>query len=97
MLGGFRRRDGRLFFVGIGLWALARVAVSTTWRDPVVVAGLNAGGLIALVIAAGCVVAFVVLTVRRPEPLEEAPPAAGAQRTDLAWPDPTDPSRRSEP
>ena len=47
MLGAFRRRDGTVFFVGIGLWALARAIVSTTWREPTVVGGLNAGGLIA--------------------------------------------------
>src|ERR1700675_64742 len=34
MLGGFGRRDGRLFFVAIGLWATARALVSTTWRGP---------------------------------------------------------------
>ena len=45
LLGGFRNRDGRLFFVAIGLWAIVRAFVSTTWRDPVVAAGLNAGGL----------------------------------------------------
>ena len=44
MVGVFGRRDGRLFFVGIGLWAAARAAVSTTWRDPTVAAGLNASG-----------------------------------------------------
>ena len=54
LLGGFRNRDGRLFFVAIGLWAVVRAFVSTTWRDPVVAAGLNAGGLIAVGIAIGC-------------------------------------------
>ncbi len=54
LLGAFRRRDGRLFFVAIGLWAVVRAIVSTTWRDPVVAAGLNAGGLIAVAIAIGC-------------------------------------------
>ena len=48
MVGAFRRRDGRLFFVAIGLWAIARAVVSTTWRDPVVADRLNAGGLIAI-------------------------------------------------
>ena len=65
MAGAFGRRDGRLFFVAIGLWALARAAVSTTWRDPVVAGGLNAAGLIAIGIAIGCVVAVVALSVRR--------------------------------
>ena len=36
MLGAFRGRDGRLFYTAIGLWAVARALVSTTWRDPVV-------------------------------------------------------------
>jgi phosphatidylglycerol---prolipoprotein diacylglyceryl transferase len=50
--GGFGRRDGRLFFVGVGLWAIARAAVSTTWRDQAVIGGLGMGGVIALGIAA---------------------------------------------
>ena len=58
LLGAFRRRDGRLYFAAIGLWAVARALVSTTWRDPVVAAGLNAGGLIAVGIAIGCAVAL---------------------------------------
>jgi prolipoprotein diacylglyceryltransferase len=78
MVGAFRRRDGRLFFLGVGLWAVARVFVSTTWRDPVVAAGLGAGGLIAAGIAAGCLLAFVVLTLRRPRAarVEATEPAA---------------------
>ena len=85
MLGAFRRRDGRLFFVAIGLWAVARAAVSTTWRDPVVVGGLNAGGLIALGIAVGCAIALVFLTLRRAS-IEDAQGADA--RADIAWPDP---------
>jgi prolipoprotein diacylglyceryltransferase len=87
MDGGFRRHDGRLFFVGIGLWALARAAVSTTWRDPEVVGGLNAGGLIALAIALGCGVAIVILTIRRGEDPETTPPPTPME-PGLAWPDP---------
>ena len=86
LAGAFGRRDGRLFFLAVGSWALARVAVSTTWRDPVVVAGLNAGGLIAAGIAVGCGIALVLLTVRPPRSIDDAEPAEG--RTDLAWPDP---------
>ena len=89
MLGAFRRRDGRLFFFAIGLWAIARAVVSTTWRDPVVVGRLNAGGLIAIGIAVGCAVALLVLTVRRPEPLPEPPdPPAVEVPLEVAWPDP---------
>jgi phosphatidylglycerol---prolipoprotein diacylglyceryl transferase len=83
MAGAFRRQDGRLFFVAIGSWALARAAVSTTWRDPVVAAGLNAGGLIAIGIAIGCAIALVALTIRNRGRLDDA-----RARSELAWPDP---------
>jgi prolipoprotein diacylglyceryltransferase len=89
LLGGFGRRDGRLFFVAIGLWAVARALVSTTWRDPVVAGGLGAGGLIAVVIAAGCAVGLVVVTLRSRGAPSDAPaggaPGAGPQ---IEWPDP---------
>ena len=86
LLGGFRNRDGRLFFVAIGLWAIVRALVSTTWRDPVVAAGLNAGGLIAIGIAIGCAVVLVILTVRRRGPATDD---AEDQPVDtLGWPDP---------
>jgi len=78
--GGFARRDGRLFFVGVGLWAIARAAVSTTWRDPAVVGGLGMGGVVALGIAAACAVGVIWLTVRSP--------AADGPRSDLNWPEP---------
>jgi prolipoprotein diacylglyceryltransferase len=35
IVGAFRSRDGRLFYFAIGLWAVARALVSTTWRDAV--------------------------------------------------------------
>jgi phosphatidylglycerol:prolipoprotein diacylglycerol transferase len=86
LLGGFRNRDGRLFFVAIGLWAVVRAAVSTTWRDPLAAGGLNAGGLIAVGIAIGCAVALLILTVRRQG---SAMDDADDQPVDtLAWPDP---------
>ncbi len=83
LLGAFGRRDGRAFFVAIGLWALARTAVSLTWRDPIVAAGLDAGGLIALGIAAGCLVALLYLVARgrRPASVADVP-------ADVNWPDP---------
>ena len=86
-LGAFRRPDGRRFFVAIGLWAVARAVISTTWRDPVVVGRLNAGGLMAVGIAVGCVVALVFLTVRRRGP-SPGPRTADGHR-EVAWPDPT--------
>lgn len=86
LLGEFRGRDGRLFFVAVGLWAVGRALVSTTWRDPVVAGGLNAGGLIAVGIAVACAIALVILTVRRRSSLRDDPSADA--RAELAWPDP---------
>jgi prolipoprotein diacylglyceryltransferase len=68
MVGGFGRRDGRFFYVAIGLWALARTAVSTTWRDPVLVAGVPPGGVIAAGIVVGCILTFLALTLRVVKP-----------------------------
>lgn len=84
LLGAFRRRDGRLFFVAIGLWAVARAAVSTTWRDPVVDGGLGAGGIIALAIAIGCLVAFFLITMLGREGLSDE----RAANDGIDWPDP---------
>ncbi len=60
--------------------------MSTTWRDPVVAAGLNAGGLIAVGIAIGCAVALVILTVRRRGPATDD--ADDLPLDPLGWPDP---------
>jgi phosphatidylglycerol:prolipoprotein diacylglycerol transferase len=79
--GGFGRRDGRLFFVGLGLWAIARAAVSTTWRDPTVIGGLGMGGVVALGIAAACAVGVIWLAVR-------SQAAADGPQSDLHWPEP---------
>ncbi|MEO8572294.1 MAG: prolipoprotein diacylglyceryl transferase family protein [Chloroflexota bacterium] len=88
LLGAFRQRDGRLFFVAVALWSVARALVSTTWRDPVVAAGLNAGGLIALGIALGCALVLLVMTVRarRRRAIDIATP--DDPRVELHWPDP---------
>jgi len=65
-----RRADGRLYAVGIGLWALGRGLVASTWRDPEAVGGLNAEQLICIVVAALMLGATVVATLvgRRPRP-----------------------------
>ncbi len=94
MSGAFRRRDGRLFFVAISAWAVARALVSTTWRDPVVAAGLGAGGLIAVAIAVGSALALVILTVRRRDMAADASDgrSTGAG-PEVIWPDPETRSR----
>lgn len=60
-----RRADGRLFAVGICLWAIGRAVVASTWRDPAVIAGLNAGQLIALAVAVAAIGAAAVATQGR--------------------------------
>jgi phosphatidylglycerol:prolipoprotein diacylglycerol transferase len=86
ILGAFGRRDGSLFFTAIGLWAVARAIVSTTWRDPVVTGTLNAAGLIAIGIAVACAVALLILAVRRRRSATEADPSESG--LDVGWPDP---------
>ena len=61
---GLRRPDGRVFLAGFGLWALARLIVSSTWRDPVVAGPFRAEQLIDLGIVVGCVVGVVILVIR---------------------------------
>lgn len=59
-----RVRDGRLLLVGLGLWALARAVVASTWRDPQVVGPLRAEQVIDLVVAAGAAGLVSMLTMR---------------------------------
>jgi phosphatidylglycerol:prolipoprotein diacylglycerol transferase len=88
-LGAFGGRDGRLFFVAIGLWAGARALVSTTWRDPAVAGGWNAGGLIAIGIAVACALVLILLTVRHRRAASEMPEAPPAEpRQEGVLPDP---------
>lgn len=82
MLRPTSRDDARVFVVAIGAWALARMLVSLTWRDPVAALGLSSGGLIAAGIAIGCAVLAVALTIR--PPLTDDPPPEAS--SDTAWP-----------
>ncbi len=81
--------DGRAFFIGLGAWALVRAAASLTWRDPAVVGPLNAGTLIALGLAALCLVAVAVLVARGRNEATTGTPAAAPPATPVPqWPDP---------
>lgn len=86
LVGAFERRDGRLFFLAIGAWAVARAIVSTTWRDPVAAGGFSVGGWIAVGIAIGCALALVGITARRLGPAAgepgEVPEGSPAQPTE---------------
>jgi phosphatidylglycerol:prolipoprotein diacylglycerol transferase len=79
----FQARDGRLFLVALGVWAVGRAAVSITWREPAVLGFLNAGALIAIATAVGCAVAYVALARRRP-----VSPAQAEASRDVSWADP---------
>jgi prolipoprotein diacylglyceryltransferase len=75
-LGAFERRDGRVLFLAIGVWALARAVFATTWRDEAVLGGLNMGSLIAIAVGVGSLSALVVVTAR--DARETAVPASSS-------------------
>jgi phosphatidylglycerol---prolipoprotein diacylglyceryl transferase len=60
-----RRADGRLYVVGVGLWALGRGLVASTWRDPEVIGPLNAEQLICLIVASALLGAAAAATLLR--------------------------------
>jgi phosphatidylglycerol:prolipoprotein diacylglycerol transferase len=86
-MGRPRARDGRLFALALGGWAVVRFLVAGTWRDPAVVGPLKAEQLFDLAIIGLAVVIYVSLFVRA----RRRSRAAGADEPappDLSWPDP---------
>lgn len=83
MAGVFERRDGRAFFLGLGAWGLLRVVISSSWRDPSIVLGLNAGGLIAIAVVLVSTVGFAWFATLSPRRQERARRAG-----DVHWADP---------
>lgn len=83
MAGVFERRDGRAFFLGVGAWGLLRVVVSTSWRDEAVALGLNAGGLIAILVVLVSTLGFAWFAAVGPRRQEQARRAA-----EVRWADP---------
>ena len=75
--------DGRRLLLVVTLWSAARVVVSLTWRDPAVLGPLNAGGLIALAVAVGAAIGWVVLAR-----LPVRSPGSGDAAGGPAWPEP---------
>jgi phosphatidylglycerol:prolipoprotein diacylglycerol transferase len=76
-------RDGRLFFAALALWAVARAAITVTWRDPTAAAGLNVGGVLAIACALGFAAARIVLARRHPRSQ-----ASGDDPHEVSWVDP---------
>jgi phosphatidylglycerol:prolipoprotein diacylglycerol transferase len=62
-VGAFSRRDGSALGVAVVLWALARIAVATTWRDTAIAGPLRAEQLILVAVVVGSVLA--IARVRR--------------------------------
>jgi phosphatidylglycerol:prolipoprotein diacylglycerol transferase len=67
-----RRPDGRAFLLALGLWAIGRLIVAGTWRDPVVAGSFRAEQLIDLAIVVGSFIGIVALILRErpPSPAE---------------------------
>ena len=63
-----RRPDGRAFLLALGLWAIGRAIVASTWRDPVVAGNFRAEQLVDFGSAAGSLVGIVVLILRERPP-----------------------------
>jgi prolipoprotein diacylglyceryltransferase len=63
-VGLFSRRTGAAFLLGIALWAGARAAVASTWRDPLVLGPLRMEQVVCLAIAGVCLVLMAVFTAR---------------------------------
>ena len=79
--GPLARRDGRIFFVAIALWAVGRTLVGTTWRDAEVAGPLRAGQLVGL----GLVLVFGFMAIAGPFLARRI---GGARRAEPHWPDP---------
>jgi prolipoprotein diacylglyceryltransferase len=94
--GVFRGRNGGAFLLGLGLWAIARGLVASSWRDPQVIGPLNMDQVISIVIAAVslALVALIggVSTARgrRAEASPSGDAAGGGPGDDgePTWPDP---------
>lgn len=84
--GVFKARDGRAFFVGLGLWAVVRFLVAFTWRDTPVAGPLRADQLLSIVVLAFSILGFGLAPrlLRRYVPEEEVRVAEGTP----TWPDP---------
>ena len=91
-LGVFRSADGRRLLVALAGWAVGRAVVSLTWRDPAVVGGLPAGGLIAVVIGVASLIGVVAVVLVVAAPTSQAP---APRRRSPAGPNPRS-GRRSD-
>jgi prolipoprotein diacylglyceryltransferase len=68
---GLRRPDGRAFLIAVGLWAVVRSVVATTWRDPVTLGPFRTEQVLMLLLAVACLIGFIGL-IRREGPSSPA-------------------------
>jgi prolipoprotein diacylglyceryltransferase len=80
--GAFRRADGRLLLLAVGLWAVGRVVVAFSWRDVAVLGPLRMDQLISVAIVAICVAGLAL----RARPVRDRAVDPGS--SELDWPDP---------
>jgi phosphatidylglycerol:prolipoprotein diacylglycerol transferase len=60
-----RRPDGRAFLIAVGMWALGRAVVASTWRDAVAVGPFRLEQVLDLGVAAGVAILLALLLVRQ--------------------------------
>ncbi|HUQ44994.1 MAG TPA: prolipoprotein diacylglyceryl transferase family protein [Candidatus Limnocylindria bacterium] len=70
---GLLRREGAALFVALALWAIVRLVVATTWRDPIVTTGLRMEQLLALAALLMGLLGFMVRRRARPPLLPDPP------------------------
>jgi len=78
-----RRADGRLYAVGLGLWAIGRGVVAGSWRDAPVLGSLNAEQVICAAVAIAALGAAAAATIsgrRRATTGAGRPTSAGQAR-----------------
>jgi prolipoprotein diacylglyceryltransferase len=88
-LGGFARRSGTVFLLGVGLWAVARAIVATTWRDPAVVGPLNMDQVITISIAVVALALFATASGVGVARRRQSPEQAESGGIGPSWPDPS--------
>jgi prolipoprotein diacylglyceryltransferase len=74
LLGAFRAADGKVWLIGVALWAGARTVVASTWRDAPVVGPLLAGQVLSIGLLAGCLGLAALMTASRRRPMRVATP-----------------------
>jgi prolipoprotein diacylglyceryltransferase len=82
-----RWRDGRVLPLALAGWALLRVVISTTWRDPVLVGPLGAAGLLTAAVGIGAGAVFVALVIRH-RSAQRGGIGEGSDGPAPVWPDP---------